>query len=111
MSNKAFTKTDKIILDDKYYISPDSDSGVILTFHETRQRNKTEKVNGKKVETGEVEDYLFEDKWYTTRIVQALKIYVDKTQNQCETLEKLIYRVDYNSQLLEKLNEEFMQFN
>lgn len=109
--NKVFTQRSRIELDDKHYLISDDSNGIILIFHEPRKRDKTEVKNGKKVKTGEQEDYLFEDKFYYPRIVSALKHYVDKTQNQCTTLEKLIYRVDYNTQLLEKLDKEFMQFS
>jgi hypothetical protein len=111
MSNKAFTQRSSIGLDDKHYLISDDSNGVILVFNEPRQRDKMEVKNGKKVKTGEQEDYLFEEKFYYPRVCQALKHYVDKTQNQCTTLEKLIYRVDYNTQLLERLDKEFMQFN
>ena len=109
--NNAFKKNSKIELDDKHYIESDGDNGLILVFHEPRKKDKTEIKSGKKVKTGEQEDYLFEDKYYYPRVCQALKHFVDKTQNQCETLEKLIYRVDYNTMLLERLEKEFKQFN
>jgi len=93
MSNKAFTNKSKIELDDKHYLESDGDNGVILIFNEPRQRDKTEIKNGKKVKTGEQEDYLFEEKFYYPRVYQALKHYIDKTQNQCTTLEKLIHNL------------------
>ena len=108
--NNTFKKSNKIELDSNWYLSPDSDNGVILTFNEIRQRDKIEKINGKKVKTGEVEDYLFEDKYYTPRIVQALRIYADKTLNTSTTLQEILEKEDKILQILEKIDNEFQQF-
>ena len=109
MSNKAFTKTAKIILDNKYYLESDSDNGIVLTFQENRTRKKIDKESKK--ETGETEDYLFSDRWYFTRITQSLKKYVELSQNSCKTIEELLEKTNKIDVLLEKINNEFKQFN
>jgi len=100
--NKVFTNRTKIVLDKYYWLTSDGDSGIVLTFSETRQR--------KNKETGETEDYVFEEKLYYTRIVQALKKYVDLTQNNCKTLEEILEKTSRIDALLERLDVEFKQF-
>jgi hypothetical protein len=103
MSNKIFTNTHRIDLDNSYYLKSDGASGIEMVFHETRQRkNKT---------TDELEDYTFEDHWWFTRITQALSKYADLTQNSSKTIEEILDKTNKIDKLLEKLNAEFMQFN
>lgn len=108
--NKIFTNNRVIVLDEKWDLTPDSDSGVVLTFREPRKRDKTEKINGKKVKTGEVEDYIFEDKWYTTRVAQALRIYVEKSLSDLATFKEIIEKEDKIFDLISKLDKTFKQF-
>ena len=108
--NKAFTKNKIINLDESYYLESDGDSGVVLTFHEPRKKELTEKVDGKTVKTGVIEAYLFEDKWYFTRIVQALKKYVELSQNSSESIEELLIKTDKIFTLLNDIDKEFKQF-
>ena len=108
--NKIFTNSNKIELDKSYYLEPDGDSGVVLVFHEPRKRDKTEKVNGKKVKTGEVEDYIFEERFYTPRVAQSLRIYAEKTLNSSKTLEEIIEKEDKIFNLISKLDQTFKQF-
>jgi len=109
--NKTFQKQSTISLDSSHHLTSDGDNGIILTFHEIREREKLETKNGKKVKSGKTEEYLYEGKLYFTRIVSALKYFVDKTQNESKTLEELIAKVDYNTKLLERLDREFKQFD
>ena len=100
--NKVFTRTNKIVLDDSYQLESDGDSGIVLTFSEIRQRkNKT---------TGLEEDYIFFDRWYFTRISQALTKYVDLTQNSSKTLEELTTKVDEIYAIIKRIDLEFQQF-
>ena len=108
--NKVFTRTNKIILDDCYQLESDSDSGIILVFSEPRKRDETKKEGGKLIKTGKQEDYLFEDKFYFTRISQALTKYVDLTQNSSKTLEELFIKVDEIYAVIKKIDLEFQQF-
>ena len=108
--NRAFVKSKKIILDSNWHITPDGDSGVVLTFHEMRKRDKLKKVDGKQVKTDEKEDYLFEEKWYFTRIVQALKEYAEETQNNSESLKEILKKQEHIEKLLTQMDKEFKQF-
>jgi hypothetical protein len=71
--NKIFTKKNRIELDNSWYMESDSGNGIQLVFHEPRKRTKKD--------TDEKEDYIFEDIFYFTRVVQALRHYCDATQN------------------------------
>lgn len=99
--NRVFTKSNKIILDEKWYITSDGDSGIVLTFHETRvgKRNGVE------------EEYEFTEPFYYPRIVQALSGYVSKSQAKCETLGQVLEVTQKIFTLLERLDKEFRQFN
>jgi len=108
--NKAFKNNKVIVLDEKYTLTPDSDNGVILTFSETRQREKTEVRDGKKVKTGETEDYIFEDRWYHPRIAQSLKEYVNQSLNSSKTLKEIIEKEDKIFNLISELDRSFKQF-
>lgn len=108
--NLIFSKTKKIELDSNWHLTPDSDSGVVLTFHEVRKRDKIEIVEKKQVKTGAQEDYLFEDKFYFTRVVQALSKYRDEAQNSCETFDLILEKTLEIDLLLKKLDKEFKQF-
>ena len=110
MSNKVFTKSSEIKLDEKYNLTSDGDFGIVLTFSEPRTREETKKEGGKLIKTGKQEDYLFEDKFYFTRISQALTKYVDLTQNSSKTLEELTTKVDEIYAVIKKIDLEFQQF-
>lgn len=108
--NKSFTADKAIALDKSWTLTPDSDNGIILTFSETRQREKTIKENGKTVKTGESEDYLFEQKYYTSRIAQALRLYTEKSLNSSKTLEEIIEKEDKIFAVINQLDKTFKQF-
>ena len=82
-------KTDKIVLDDKFHLISDTFKGIVLVFEEPRKRNKTEVKNGKKVKTGEKEDYLFVDKWYHLTLSQTLENYLKQTTIKATSIEEL----------------------
>lgn len=102
MSNKAFTRTNKIVLDNLYHLESDSDSGIVLTFEEPRKR--TSKT------TGLEEDFIFVDRWYFTRISQALTKYVDLTQNSSKSLEDLLSKIDKVYKVIDTINKDFKQY-
>jgi len=108
--NQAFLKSKKIVLDADWYLMPDNDHGVVLVFHEMRTRDKIEKIDGKQVKTGETEPFLFEEKYYYPRVAQALKEYVEETQNKCTSLERIIEVNDKIFSLIERIDKEFKQF-
>ena len=108
--NKTFTQKSQINLDLNWDLTSDGDFGLVLTFSETRQREKTVKENGKKVKTGEYEPYIFEDKTYHPRVAQALRYYVEKSLIKCNTLEEIIQKEDKLLSIIEDLDKEFKQF-
>ncbi len=95
--NKAFTKEKELVLDEKYKIIPDSDYGVILIV-------LTEKENKK----GEVVP--FEQKYYFTRIAQALRKWSDLTLNSSTTLKLLWAKTDTVYDIIDRIDKEFKQF-
>ena len=101
--NKTFTKNETIELSSNWHLSPDSDNGVVLTYSQIRER--------KNKKTEEIEEFLYTEPYYYPRVVSALKHFVDKTQNESKTLEELIAKVDYNTELLKRLDFEFRQFD
>ena len=100
--NKTFLKTQKLDLDSNWYLEPDSDSGIVLVFHEIRQKTKKD--------TNKEEDFLYEEKRFYPRIAQALTKYIDATQNNSETLQEILDKTDKLNKLVEKLDKEFKQF-
>jgi len=101
--NKIFTKKNRIELDNSWYMESDGASGIQLVFHEPRKRVKKG--------TEEEEDYIFEDIFYFTRVVQALRHYCDANQNSAKNLEEILEKTDKIYNILEKLDKEFRQFN
>jgi hypothetical protein len=100
--NKTFTKSAKIELDSNWHLTSDGDSGIVLTFHEIRQRkNKT---------TNKEEDFLFEEKYYYTRIAQALIKYVDMVQNSSKSLDELFEKTESLNSVINKIDKEFKQY-
>jgi hypothetical protein len=110
MSNKAFTKHSRVVLDESYVLESDGDSGIVLIFSEPRKKEITKKENGKVIKTGEFEDFMFEDRWYFTRIAQSLKKYVELTLNTSKTLQEIIEKEDKIINILTKLDLEFRQY-
>ena len=102
MSNKAFTKTKRIELDEKWYITPDADSGVVLTFSETRLRKNKEEV---------LESYLFKDEFFFPKISQSLEKYVKITGNSTYTIEEILENSRKTKDIIDKIEKEFKQFS
>ena len=108
--NNIFKKAKKevIVLDDNYTLSHDGYSGVVLTFSEMRER---EKVNEKRKKTGEKEQYLYEEPRYFARIDQALKRYVELSQNSAKSIEEIIEKTDKILAVVEEFKEKFRNWN
>ena len=100
--NKAFTKSKVIELDEDWYLKSDGASGVELTFVEARER--------KDKNTGLLEPYLFQEKFYFPRIAQALRHYATATINESDCLLDIISNSKKVYDLIEKLDKEFKQF-
>ena len=92
--DKIFTERKKIILDDNYHLEPDQFKGLVLVFREERERVK---------KSGDVETYIFEDRWYHPKLSQSLGKYLMLTQNRSETIEDLLNRVTRVENLIENL--------
>jgi hypothetical protein len=101
--NKAFTKSKELVLDEKYKITPDSDSGVIIVF--TEPRVKTNK------KTGLQEPFIFVENHYFPRIAQALRHYASKVINtNISSIDECILINESVFKLIDKLDKEFKQF-
>lgn len=109
--NKAFTNTKELVLDEKFKIIPDSDNGVILVFTEIRAREKEIKgLKGKKVKTGDIEYFKFEEKYCYPRIAQALRKYSDLTLNENNNFDSLIQKLNDLYLTIDSIDETFKQF-
>ena len=108
--NNAFIKTKLIELDSNYNLRPDSGNGVILTFTETRKKETIITQEGKKINTGLYEPFLFKEQLCFPRIAQALKYYATATINNSDCLSDIIYKSNMVYELIEKLDKEFKQF-
>jgi hypothetical protein len=107
--NKLFKKAGKevIILDENYALSHDGFKGVVLTFSEEREREKETKIEGKKVKTGDVEKYLFEEKYYYATVGQAIKRYVELSQNSAKDLKEIVEKTDKILVVVEEFRTKF----
>jgi len=94
--NKAFTHSKELVLDEKYKIIPDSDYGVVLIF-------LTEKENKKK------EIVPFEQKYYFTRIAQALTKYVNLSLNTDDTILEVLLNSKRIYAIIENIDKTFKQ--
>lgn len=95
--NKSFTKTKELVLDENYKIIPDGDHGVVLVF-------LTEKLNKKK------ELAPFYQKYYYTRIAQALEKYVDMSLSADNTMLEILVNSKRIYDIIDKIDKEFKQF-
>lgn len=100
--NKTFKNNKKIELSEGWYLEPDGFNGIVLVFSEARER--------KNKKTGELEDYIYEDRWHHPRISQSLKEYVKLTQNSSKTIDEILEKTDKIYTLLERMDKEFKQF-
>ena len=92
--NKVLTDSKKIVLDDRYYLEPDQFKGIVLVFHEQRERVKKDKSK---------EVYTFEDRWYYPKLSQVMSKYLTLTQSDSSSIEELIKATDRVETLIEKL--------
>ena len=78
--NKAFKNTQKIVLDDKFYLEPDQFKGLVLVFNEERTRTKKD---------GTEEQYVFEDRYYHPSLSQTLRKYMMLKVNYANSINDL----------------------
>lgn len=69
--NNLFKQKAKVVLDDNWYMTSDSDSGIVLVKHYPATRKNKE---------GFETEYTAEDKWYFPRVSQALEQYCKEKQ-------------------------------
>ena len=106
MANNLFKQSKKEIvkLDEFYSLNNDGFSGVILLFQEPRKREKEIKINNKKVKTGEIEDYIYEERFFYPNVYLSLKKYVELSQTQpTKTVEEIL-------EVCKKINETLEEF-
>jgi hypothetical protein len=105
--NNIFKQSKKQVveLDEFFTLQSDGDSGLVLTFSELRKR---EKVDNKKVKTGETEDFIFEQKYYFPRLHQALSKYLELSQNApSKTIEELVERTNKLFKIIEDFEKNY----
>jgi hypothetical protein len=96
------TKTKKEInLGPNYSIRPYKQGGVEVIFTEKRVRTK---------EDGTKEAYTFTDKFYFTRVSQALRFYVDRELSIDESLELMIDKAESIYKRIDSLEAVFKTF-
>ena len=102
--NNIFKKAKKeeIILDDNFKMSHDSFKGIILTFSEMREKEK---------KTGEKEQYLYEEPRYFATVGQALKRYVELSQNSAKDLKEIVEKTDKILAVVEEFRTKFKNWN
>ena len=87
--NNAFKNagTRRIELDDKFYLAPDENYGLMLTQEVVKIRKKVDKETKKP--TGEEEQYLGTERWYFTKLSQAVNKYIQLSGNEATSIEEL----------------------
>jgi hypothetical protein len=103
--NNVFNNTKRIDLDGNFYLTPDSDHGLVLTQEVVKIRKKVDKETKKP--TGETEEYLGTEKFYFPRLSQSINKYIQLTTNEAESiteLKEILLRV-------EKIIEEKLIFD
>ena len=95
--NNIFKQSKKnvIHLQDGYTLSHDSFRGIVLTFSETREREKKD---------GTVEKYIYTEPRYFPKVDQALERFVELSQTQpTKTIEEIL-------EVCKKINETLEEF-
>ena len=101
--NNTFKQKAQLDLDDNWHLTSDSDSGVVLTFHEIRRR--------KNKKTGEEEEFLFEDKYHYPRVAQSLRKWSQMVENSTESIDKILENSEKVLEVINRIDREFKQFN
>jgi len=79
-------KTNVIILDDNYFLSPDQFKGLVLTKEETKTRKK---LNEDRKPTGETESYTDKKEWFYPKLSQTLNKYLELKTCEAKSVEEL----------------------
>lgn len=102
MGNNSFTEKKRIQLDENWVITPDRDSGVVLTFSEIRQRKNKE---------GILEDYNFKDEYFFPRVHQSLEKYVKIKGNSTSTIDEILENSRKTHDIIDTIAKKFKEFN
>jgi hypothetical protein len=94
-------KPKELKLDDNYTVKPYKQGGVVVIFTEKRVKTK---------EDGTKEAYTFADKFYFTRVSQALRFYVDRELSIDESLELMIDKAESIYKRIDSLEAVFKTF-
>ena len=78
--NATFKKSERIELDENYFLTPDSYNGLVLNFEE--KRTKTNKSD-------ELVEFTFKDKWYYPKISMVLDKYLQLKSRECKSISDL----------------------
>ena len=92
--NKVFKDTQKIVLDDKFYLEPDQFKGLVLVFHEQRTREKKDKTT---------ETYEFEDRFYHPTLSQTLRKYMMLTMCSSRDLKDMLDKLEHVERKIDSL--------
>ncbi len=79
--------TKRIDLDEKFYLAPDENYGLMLTQEVVKIRKKVDKETKKP--TGEEEGFLATEKFYYPRLSQAINKYIQLSGNEATSIEEL----------------------
>jgi len=93
------SKKTRIDLQEDFFITTDSFKGICLVNHfpATRKNKKTEKE----------EPYIQEVKYYYPTVGQALKKYVELSQNSAKNLEEIIEKTDKILKVVDEFKEKY----
>ena len=79
--------TRRINLDEKFYLAPNDNYGLMLTQEVVKIRKKVDKETKKP--NGETEEYLGTEKYYFPRLSQSINKYIQLTSNEATSIEEL----------------------
>jgi hypothetical protein len=79
--------TKRIELDSKFYLSPNENYGLMLTQEVAKIRKKVDKETKKP--TGEEEEYIGTEKYYFTKLSQAVNKYIQLSGNEATSIVEL----------------------
>lgn len=99
--NNAFKPNKILVLTENYLIKPDNNNGVVLVFHEERERENKD---------FETEVFTFKKEWNFPRIAQALRMYADLELAFEDNIEALIEKADKVYSLIDSIDKTFKQF-
>jgi hypothetical protein len=109
--NNIFKREGNITLDENFSLEHDGDHGVILIFQQERKRNKSKKVDGKKVYDGNLENYIYNDRWYYPKVGMALEKYSLVRSNKTTNLEELTLSTNKVLEVLTDFKTKYKDFN